>query len=90
MLIISDNVPGMSIIYRNIRRQMITIRRIRYKDWFIQSCKCRHGDEYNSWSSRQPSNDAITAKGDVYFVFAYTEIEAIERLKLELDLIGDA
>jgi len=70
---------------------MITIRRIRYKDWFIQSRKTRWPVYYGfiAWASREPSDNDLTAKGDVYFNFRNSELEAIEVTMKELDSLGD-
>ena len=74
---------------------MMTIRRIRYKDWFIQSWKCYSitrdaRDEYFAWASREPSDDCLQAKGDVYFNYGDTELDAIELTKKELDNLASA
>ncbi len=66
------------------------IRRTRYRGWFIQSEKCHHLPKelaYTAFASRNPSDDALKAKGDVYFDFAPTENEVIEKLKAELDQV---
>ena len=81
------------VVTRRVRVDsgMITIRRIRYKDWYIQSRKCRRGrHEFMAWASREPCNDdiayAFTGK-DVYSNFGDTELEAIETTKKELDSV---
>ena len=70
---------------------MITVRRIRYDDWYIQSRRCynRTRHEFIAWASREPSGDDFTAIGDVYFNFGDTEIEAIELTKKELDSLDE-
>ena len=69
-----------------------SIRRIRYKDWYIQTRKCRKvWHEFTGWATREPCDDDIAfafAGNDVYGEFGDTEIEVIEKLKLELDGIG--
>ena len=73
---------------------MNTIRRIRYKNWYIQSRKCRPGLRHSfvAWATREPCVDDISyafAGNDVYSNFGDTEIEAIETTKKELDSLGD-
>lgn len=70
--------------------EMITVRRIRYKDWFIQSRRCRRiEDRFIAWASREPSDNDLTAKGDVYFNFRSSEFEAIEATVKELDSLPE-
>ena len=63
---------------------MNDIQRIRHNGIYIQCKRTKFGD-YSAWSSKEPSQDAIRAPGDVYFDFGKTPQEAIEKVKGELN-----
>ena len=61
------------------------MRRITHNDWFIQSKKGKD-DKYMAWASKDRTNSPIDPSiGDIYFDFGDTEIEAIEKIKIEID-----
>lgn len=67
------------------------IKRMRYREFFIQSEPARDRIRFFAWSSCHPTTNPITAPGEVFFAFGETENAAIDEIKNDLDkAAGDA
>ncbi|HMN14650.1 MAG TPA: hypothetical protein PKD55_20210 [Bellilinea sp.] len=64
---------------------MSDVRRIQYGKWFIQSKQGRYG--WVAWASLDRMDKFLDSSvGPVYFETAPTEVEAIQKVKAEVDV----
>ena len=64
------------------------LSRIRFNNWFIQVRPTQNiENEFIGWTSLQPSDDPMIAKGGVYFDFGTTKNEVIDKLKAEINML---
>jgi hypothetical protein len=63
------------------------LRRIIHNQWFIQSEKGE--TQYIAWASKVRTKSPLEFTEPIYFNFGETEIEAINKVKDEVDKLSD-